>query len=274
MPKIQNFCLTEPEKYCENYDFHWGYYDKNGSVIIHNSKGPAIKNASGTIFYYRYGDLHRNDGPAVIDAAGYEQYFKYDKSFSKEAYYKFTGVIKKDKIIIHYVNGIIHNDTDPAYIIAGNKYFYKKGKIHKSDGPAHISKRCFTYYRNNKKHRVGGPAYVSKSGLQCYYFNDKLHRTDGPAIIRKKPESYDYYGMCPYNVKEGYYINGELHRIDGPALIYFHGRQEYYYEGKRHRLDGPAIITKDFEAHYIKGKFYTKEHFEVIKNNPSILNFQ
>lgn len=273
MPKIQNFCITQPQKYCNEFNYYWGYINKKGDVINHNPNGPAVRNKSGCIEYFIHGEYHREDGHAVIyeDLPNrYNYYYIRGKYLSHEEFIKFTGVLKNKSRERHFLNGHLHRDDGPAFITPLEQFYYRHGKLHKKNGPAHISKSRVTYYYNGLIHRSNGPAIITKSGNEAYYRKNKLHRKNKPALINKSKKNTieDSY------IKEGYYINGLPHRVDGPAITYVDGRQEYYLNGKLHRLDGPAIIIKDLEVHYINGKFYTKNHFEMIKDSPSLLNFQ
>jgi hypothetical protein len=85
------------------------------------------------------------------------------------------------------------------------------------------------------------------------------------------------------NTHEYYTLNKKLHRENGPAYIFmvYNNIMEYAYfkNGKLHNSEEPAIMTtiqytkneKQF-AYWYKGKFLTKEKFNIIQRKRKIQN--
>ena len=102
------------------------------------------------------------------------------------------------------------------------------------------------YNHKDKSHNPNGPATEYPDGSKVYYVNGVLHRTDGPAI------------EWP-NVSKEYYLNGIRHRLDGPAIEKINGDKVYYKHGKLHNLNGPAVVGRNYELHFVNGKYLWKQ---------------
>ena len=69
------------------------------------------------------------------------------------------------------------------YTINRNKQEWRlNGKLHREDGPAFILGDCQAWFLNGLLHRVDGPAYID-GYYQGWYNNGLRHRVDGPAYI-------------------------------------------------------------------------------------------
>ncbi|MFL9610951.1 hypothetical protein ACKF11_12770 [Methylobacillus sp. Pita2] len=144
----------------------------------------------------------------------------------------------------HFVDGRWHHDHEPACILKDDKgvIWYKNGLMHRDNGPAvelvttggDIRK---SWYRNGLRHRTDGPAHqvTREDGVEfeMYYQNDVLHRTDGPAMT--------IMDAAGNTISAEYRVQGLLHREGGPA--YQSGElMEFRQEGELHNLEGPALI--------------------------------
>ena len=86
----QGFSFDEKTEYGDIYR-----YNKKGQ--FHNTRGPAVILADGSVEYYVNGKCHRTDGPAVIQADGRTEY---------------------------WVNGKLHRTDGPAIIYADGTLEY------------------------------------------------------------------------------------------------------------------------------------------------------
>lgn len=130
------------------------------------------------------------------------------------------------------VNGVLHNENEPAVEIGDIKAWYIFGKLHREDAPAYQSASEIEWWRDGKLHRENGPAVV-RPGREEWWRNGKLHRENGPAVV-----------VCG---REEWWFNGERHREDGPAI-----------SGGRNRSKGDKPISKFY---YLHGVIYTKKIF-------------
>ena len=64
-------------------------YNRKGQR--HNTRGPAVVNRYGTIWYYQNGKRHRTDGPAIVDVDGTVEYWVNDKQLSEEEFNRRYG---------------------------------------------------------------------------------------------------------------------------------------------------------------------------------------
>ena len=59
-------------------------YNRKGQ--LHNTQGPAVVYANGSVWYYQNGKRHRTDGPAVIHAKGRVEYLVDGRELSEEEF--------------------------------------------------------------------------------------------------------------------------------------------------------------------------------------------
>lgn len=151
---------------------------------------PVITYYEGTNFvesktwYNKDNQIHREDGPAYI-------------KFSKEG----KVILKEWRI-----NGLLHNEKDPARIFLDGPmqlHWYREGKHHNENGPAII-----IYYDNN----------ISVC-CEIWKRDDLTHRPtrEGPAFIVYYPSEEEKGNVS----EEHYYENGELYREEGNPKVYY-----------------------------------------------------
>lgn len=128
------------------------------------------------------------------------------------------------------VNGVLHREDGPAFVIPGKvKMWYKNGFLHREDGPAIADLDGIEWWVDGRPHRDIGPA-IDRKHYQAFYVNGFLHRKDGPAVHRSWSRNNTCYWITQY------YREGLLHRRNGPAVIHSGGPVEYWINGNR--IDG------------------------------------
>ena len=89
----------------------------------------------------------------------------------------FTGFVKDNNLIIHYVNGKIHREDGHAIeeIYGGRKKWWLNDDRHREDGPAVEDVDEKEWWLNGKRHREDGPAYEDCGGFKSWYLNNERH---------------------------------------------------------------------------------------------------
>ena len=78
-----------------------GLYRLNRNGDWHNTRGPAIIHADGSVEYWVNGKLHRTDGPAYIGSDGTVAYWVNDKLHRTDG----PAIIRADGSVEYWVNG-------------------------------------------------------------------------------------------------------------------------------------------------------------------------
>ena len=77
------------------------FYRYNKKEEYHNTKGPAVLDEDGTVWYYQNGKCHRTDGPAIIRSDGTVYYSQNDKLHRTDG----PAIIWDNGMVEYWVNG-------------------------------------------------------------------------------------------------------------------------------------------------------------------------
>lgn len=167
---------------------------------------------------------------------------RFDRGEIKAHFFEQGVLIRFDGLTVCFSNqGVLHNEVCPVVFRQGTTplaAWFLDGKIHRDNEPAYIVKGVSRWFQNGLMHREDGPAAVWNNGRREYWVNGQLHRTDGPAVFNDDHEEW--------------WQNGVLHRTNGPAVV-TKVYEEYWNQGLRHRVDGPALMTKEHKEWWLQG---------------------
>lgn len=209
--------------------------------------------SSGSGYHYAYikydnGLISNKNGKAMNTTYPYTNGYVFPKIIRSQLSYLLG-------ITVYMIDGVLHNETGPAFSSENGYFWYYNSKLHNLNGPAveitYISNKGrgirvykHVWYKNGLIHNENGPAVLyykndpsmkTKELLfkEVWYYNNKIHNEAGPAI-----KDYD-------KNEEFWYFNGKLHNTKGPAYINTKTDvKKWYFDGKLHNTNGhPAYIS-------------------------------